>query len=125
MAGKPIFDKEAAFKSIIGIGSEESEASGSAASQTLQEEKYPAATESTSHGSADAPAAKGRPKLGKVNKKRISLAVYPDEYNDLQKIAYVDRQSVSDIITRFISEYVKTNAHKIDEYNRLTGEGAE
>lgn len=123
MAGKPIFDKEAAFKSIIGIGSEESETPDSTASQTLHEEKHPAGTESTS--SVGENVVKGRPKIGKVNKKRISLAVYPDEYNDLQKIAYIDRQSVSDIITRFISEYVKTNAHKIDEYNRLTGEGTE
>ncbi len=64
---------------------------------------------------------KGRPKTKRENKKRISLAVYPSDYNDLQKIAYVDRQSVSDIITKLIQKYVETNADKLEEYDRITG----
>lgn len=113
MAGKPIFDKEAAFKSIIGVESEGAETSDSTADQTQDT------------GPVKTSAKRGRPKLTKINKKRISLAVYPDDYDDLQKIAYVNRQSVSDIITRLISEYVKAHASQLEEYDRLATKSEE
>lgn len=97
MAGKTKFDQEAAFKSIIGAGAEE---------QT-----------------AEKPAAgKGRPKAERETKKRVSLAVYPSTYSDLQKIAYVDRQSVSDIVTELITQYVAANAGKLKEYDKIKTE---
>lgn len=65
---------------------------------------------------------KGRPKANRETKKRISLAVYPSDYNDLQKIAYVNRQSVSDIISKLIEEYVHVNADKLAEYDRIMGQ---
>lgn len=65
---------------------------------------------------------KGRPKANRETKKRISLAVYPSDYNDLQKIAYVNRQSVSDIVSKLIEEYVNSNADKLAEYDRIMGE---
>lgn len=64
---------------------------------------------------------RGRPKLQRENKKRISLAVYPSDYNNLQKIAYVNRQSVSDIITKLMQKYVEANADKLEEYDRIMG----
>lgn len=88
---KTEFDPEAAFKSIIKVGTEkqrQTEAAG-----------------------------KGRPKVERETKKRVSLAVYPSVYNDLQKIAYVDRQSVSDIVTELITKYVGDHVHKLKEYN--------
>lgn len=93
MAGKAKFDQEAAFKSIIGASEDE---------QT-----------------AEKPAAKGRPKAERETKKRVSLAVYPSAYSDLQKIAYVDRQSVSDIVTELIAQYVAENAGKLKEYSKI------
>ena len=83
------FDKEAAFKSIIGAVNEEI--------QKAEQVTKPV----------------------KETKKRISLAVYPSAYSDLQKIAYVNRQSVSDIISQLIAEYVANNSDKLEEYEKL------
>ena len=94
MAGKAKFDSEAAFKSIIGAGAEE------------QPTEKPAA-------------GNGRPKAERETKKRVSLAVYPSTYSDLQKIAYVDRQSVSDIVSKLITQYVADNAGKLKEYEKI------
>lgn len=98
MAGKAKFDQEAAFKSIIGVGST------GAGEQT------------------EKPAEKGRPKADRETKKRVSLALYPSSYSDLQKIAYVDRQSVSDIVSELIAEYVAANAGKLKEYEKIKSE---
>lgn len=98
MAGKVKFDQEAAFKSIIGAGAGE-----------------PAQT-------AEKPAGKGRPKVDRETKKRVSLALYPSSYGDLQKIAYVDRKSASDIISDLIAEFVAANADKLKEYEKIKPE---
>lgn len=95
MAGKAKFDQEAAFKSIIGAGIGES---------------------------TEKQTAKGRPKAERETKKRVSLAVYPSSYSDLQKIAYVDRQSVSDIVSELIAEYVAANVGKLKEYEKIKKE---
>ncbi len=55
----------------------------------------------------------------KLGKKRVSLVVYPSTYSDLQKIAYVDRQSVSDIVSELIAQYVADNAGKLKEYEKI------
>ena len=70
----------------------------------------------------EAPQGKGRPKADRETKKRVTLAVFPSVYADLQKIAYVNRQSVSDVVSELIAEYVKTNADKLAEYDRIKGE---
>ena len=88
MAGKAKFDQEAAFKSIIGAGATEDEKK------------------------ADKPAGKGRPPVERETKKRVSLALYPSSYGALQKIAYVNRQSASDIVSELIADYVAANAGK-------------
>lgn len=41
---------------------------------------------------------RGRPKEERELKKRISLSVLPSLYEDIQKIAYVQRCSVSELI---------------------------
>lgn len=66
--------------------------------------------------------AKGRPKADRETKKRVSLALYPSSYSDLQKIAYVNRQSVSDIVSELIAEYVNANAAKLKEYEKIKPE---
>lgn len=95
MAGKAKFDQEAAFKSIIGAGAGEP---------------------------AEKPTGKGRPKVDRETKKRVSLALYPSSYSDLQKIAYVDRKSASDIISDLIAEFVSANAAKLKEYEKIKSE---
>lgn len=62
---------------------------------------------------------KGRPKEEREVKKRISLAVLPSVYEDIGKIAYVDRVSISEIVTKVLEEYRDKNKAKIAEYDRL------
>lgn len=62
---------------------------------------------------------RGRPKEERETKKRISLAVLPSVYEDMQKISYVERKSMSEIVSDFFEQYVKDNAAKIKEYDRL------
>lgn len=97
MGKKPIFDNDSTFRSIIGRGEQEQ--------------------------ARETPQGKGRPKVtDRETKKRISLAVFPSVYSDLQKIAYVDRQSVSDVVTALIAEYVEANKDKLKEYDKIKGE---
>ena len=58
-------------------------------------------------------------KKERETKKRVSLAVYPSTYSDLQKIAYVDRRSVSDIVSDLIASYVEENSNKLKEYEKI------
>lgn len=58
-------------------------------------------------------------KKERETKKRVSLAVYPSTYSDLQKIAYVDRRSVSDIVSDLIARYVEENSNKLKEYEKI------
>ena len=61
-------------------------------------------------------------KKERETKKRVSLAVYPSTYSDLQKIAYVDRRSVSDIVSDLIANYVEENSNKLKEYEKIKPE---
>ena len=105
MAGKAKFDQEAAFKSIIAGTAAEPEQAAKPAKASKQ-----------------AAAGKGWPKADRETKKRVSLALYPSSYGDLQKIAYVNRQSVSDIVSELIAEYVTANAAKLKEYEKIKPE---
>lgn len=72
--------------------------------------------------SAEVPQGKGRPKVDRETKKRVTLAIFPSVYESLQKIAYVNRQSASDVVTELIAEYVKANADKLKEYDKIKSE---
>ena len=61
-------------------------------------------------------------KKERETKKRVSLAVYPSTYSELQKIAYVDRRSVSDIVSDLIASYVEENSNKLKEYEKIKPE---
>lgn len=108
MAGrkKQVFDQEETFKSIIGIGQGDIE-------QVQQEQDAPVMTtqvqKKESHG-------KGRPKTGMETKKRVTLALYPSVYSDLQKIAYVQRKSISEIVLKLVKSYINENTDKLEEY---------
>lgn len=52
-------------------------------------------------------------------KKRISLSVRPSLYGDVQKIAYVQRRSVSEIVEELLEGYRDRNAAALEEYARL------
>lgn len=67
---------------------------------------------------------RGRPKEARELKKRISLSVLPSLYEDIQKIAYVQRKSTSEVVQEMMEGYRKRNIEKLDEYDRLQA-GAE
>jgi len=63
---------------------------------------------------------KGRPvNHNKEKKERKSLAILPSIYEDALKIAYVDRTSVSEIVSIFLEDYIKKNQDKLIEYKKL------
>lgn len=77
-------------------------------------------------GMIDAPAAsvastgnRGRPKENRELKKRISLSVLPSLYDDIQKIAYVQRRSVSELLSAMMEEYRGSHAAELAEYEDL------
>ena len=77
-------------------------------------------------GMIDAPAtpsastgSRGRPKENRELKKRISLSVLPSLYDDIQKIAYVQRWSVSELLSAMMKEYRESHAAELAEYDSL------
>lgn len=77
-------------------------------------------------GMIDAPVApaastgsRGRPKVDRELKKRISLSVLPSLYDDIQKIAYVQRRSVSELLSAIMEEYRESHAAELVEYEDL------
>ena len=65
---------------------------------------------------------RGRPKENRELKKRISLSVLPSVYEDIQKIAYMQRKSTSEAVQEMMEEYRKRNIRKLREYDQLQGE---
>ena len=61
----------------------------------------------------------GRPKEDRELKKRISLSVLPSLYEDIQKIAYVQRKSTSEVVQEMMEDYRKRHIEELDEYDRL------
>ena len=77
-------------------------------------------------GMIDAPASqatrtgsRGRPKEDRELKKRISLSVLPSLYDDIQKIAYMQRKSVSELVAGMMVEYRESHKEVLDEYDKL------
>lgn len=65
-------------------------------------------------------AGRGRPKEeGRELKKRISLSVLPSLYEDIQKIAYVQRRSVSELIGDLLEGYRAEHEDDIRGYEGI------
>lgn len=62
---------------------------------------------------------RGRPKEERETKQRISLVVLPSLYEDIKKIAYVERRSVSELVSTCIEQYVSENEAKLKEYDKI------
>ena len=62
---------------------------------------------------------RGRPKEDRELKKRISLSVLPSLYEDIQKIAYVQRQSVSEVLSAMMEEYRDSHVAELEEYDKI------
>lgn len=62
---------------------------------------------------------RGRPKADRELKKRISLSVLPSLYDDIQKIAYVQRRSVSELMSAMMEDYRGSHAAELAEYKEI------
>ena len=62
---------------------------------------------------------RGRPKADRETKKRISLAVMPSLYEDIQKIAYVQRRSTSELVAQMMEEHKAAHDAELKEYQEL------
>ena len=64
---------------------------------------------------------RGRPKENRELKKRVSLSLRPSVYEGIQKIAYVDRKSVSELVEEMMEDYQKRHRDKLEEFRQLQG----
>lgn len=71
-------------------------------------------------GQETAWAKKGRPKADREIKKRVSLTVLPSLYADIQKIAYVQRRSTSDLVAEVLGKYRGEHMQTLAEYEAMT-----
>ena len=63
---------------------------------------------------------RGRPSdPTKEKKERKSLALLPSVYENVAKIAYVDRTSVSEIVSTLLEKYIEENQLKLLEHDRI------
>lgn len=78
------------------------------------------ATQSVTEPKAEEePKKMGRPPENRETKKRVSLAIMPSVYDNIGKIAYVDRTSISEIASQLFEQYIAENIDKIKEYDSL------
>lgn len=52
-------------------------------------------------------------------KKRVSLSIRPSVYEDIQRIAYVQRKSVSDLMDSLMEKYRAEHPEELEEYKKL------
>lgn len=69
--------------------------------------------------SAAAGSGRGRPKEDRETKKRVSLSVLPSLYEDIQRIAYVQRRSISDVVGDLMGQYRSQHEKELAEYRKL------
>lgn len=62
---------------------------------------------------------RGRPKEDRELKKRISLSVLPSLYEDIQKIAFVQRKSTSEVVATIMEQYRSIHENDLLEYEKL------
>jgi len=70
-------------------------------------------------GSEEPRERKGRPREARETKKRVSLSVLPSLYEDIQKIAYVQRRSTSDLVAALLEQYRTEHEPELTEYEVL------
>ena len=62
---------------------------------------------------------RGRPKEDRELRKRGSLSVLPSLYEDIQKIAYVERRSVSELLSDLMLQYRDQQKSALSEYEKV------
>ena len=64
-------------------------------------------------------AGRGRPKEDRELRKRVSLSVLPSLYEDIQKIAYMERRSVSELLSDLMMQYRNQKNDVLLEYEKV------
>lgn len=62
---------------------------------------------------------RGRPKENREKKKSVTLSVLPSLHEDIQKIAYVQRRSFSEVVTILLEKYREEHQEEISEYDKV------
>ena len=62
---------------------------------------------------------RGRPKEDREIKKRVSLSVMPSLYEDIKKIAYVQRRSISDVVGDLMEQFRAGHKEELAEYKKI------
>ena len=78
-----------------------------------------AASLSSSRQGKQRSAGRGRPKENRELRKRVSLSVLPSLYEDIQKIAYVERRSVSELLSDLMLQYREQQKSALSEYEKV------
>lgn len=55
----------------------------------------------------------------KEGKKRYNLYIAPDLYEDVQHIAFMQKRSMSEIVSDFLSQYRSAHQPELDAYNKI------
>lgn len=53
--------------------------------------------------------------------KRLNLLLYPSLFENLKKIAVMQRTSVNDLINTVLNDYTEKEADQIERYNQIFG----
>ena len=64
-------------------------------------------------------------KKRELKSKKFTLSMTPTDFGLMEKISYVENCSVNHAINLAISEYIKANKSKLEEYDKLYGEEQE
>lgn len=65
---------------------------------------------------------RGRPKENRELKKRISLSIRPSVYKEIQKIAYVQRRSASELLEIIMKKYLEEHEEELQEYKEISSQ---
>ena len=60
-------------------------------------------------------------KKRELKSKKFTLSCTPTDFRLMEKIAYVKNCSVNQAICEALSEYIKANQSKLEEYDKLYG----
>lgn len=61
----------------------------------------------------------GRPTENRETKVRKNFTILPSVFENVRKIAHVDRTSISEIIETLLTEYIEKNKEKLIEYEKI------
>lgn len=120
--------KKQSLVSQVASNSDNEPIKGQESIETLEGGKYmpdppkaqeQAKTSVTEPKTEEEPKKMGRPPENRETKKRVSLAIMPSVYDNIGKIAYVDRTSISEIASQLFEQYIAENKDKIKEYDSL------